>query len=287
MRLRVGLAIVLSFAMASVSLADVIDINGSTGEVTGWGVTPFSVASPAEGVSGGVAFTLHNDYAPIKYPSGVGRVPSPGLSAGGEAIDLEEMYVRTTGGQIQVLVVTSTAYGATFSGVDYYLGDLFITADGQRYAVVTQSANEGLAAGSLYRIDSDGDVVELQAGARSYAGSTTVCENDYGPDATVPEIAGPWAVDGDIDAAQLLGSAGIDTATFDYGDTEDGTFLIEYTLDLSLFGPTAPVNVDTHMTWGCGNDVIKVRDVVVPEPATMALVGLGLGAMLIRQPRKK
>ena len=283
MKWQFAVAVVLGFVMCSAGFADVIDVNPSTGEVTGWGVTPFSQAGPASGTSGGVAYTLQNDYAPIKYPSGVGRVPSPGLSAGGELIDLEEMYVRRTGDQVQVLVVTSTAYVAVFSGVDYYLGDLFLTADGERYAMVTQSASEGLAAGSVYRIDSDADVVQLQAGGRSYAGSTTLCENDFGPPATVPELAGPWAVDGDIDAAQLLGGGSIATATFDYGGSEDGTFLVEYTLDLSLFGPADPTSVDAHMTWGCGNDVIEVRDIAVPEPATMALVGLGLGVMVVRR----
>ena len=285
MKSRVCVAVLMSFAMASTSLA--LDINGSTGEVTSWGVTPFSVAGPSSGSIGSMAYTLENDYAPICYPSGVGYVPSPGLSAGGETIDLEEIYLRVDGDQMKVLVVTSTQYAAEFSGTNYYLGDLFLTVGGQDYAVVTQSASQGLAAGSVYSLSGPGDWVQLQSGSRSYAGSTTVVNNDYGAPGTVPEIAGPWAVDGGISVGQLEGAATLDVGTHDYGGSEDGTFLIEYTLDASLVGVTPTSNVSAHITWGCGNDVIEIHDMAIPEPASMALLGLGLGAMAVGKVRSK
>lgn len=230
--------------VASVSSADLVD---GSGTVTGWGVTPFSQAGPSSGVLGDIYYTLENNYAPIDYPSGVGHVPSPGLGAGGEAFDLEELYLRVTDTHLQVLLVTSSAYQATVGGTAFYLGDLFLTVDGRQYGVVTQSASQGLAAGGVYQIGGPDDTQILQQASRSYYGTTYLRPNDYGPDATIPDTAGPWAVSGDIDVGRLLGSALIDSATFDYGGSEDGTFLIEYSICLDLFGPTAPSTADGHV----------------------------------------
>ncbi|HOI53999.1 MAG TPA: PEP-CTERM sorting domain-containing protein [Phycisphaerae bacterium] len=274
MSTRLIIAAGLSVLLAGVASADLV--NDATGEVNGWGVTPFSIG----GVVRTPMFTLENDYAPINYPYGIGYVPSPGGSDG-EDVDLEEMHLRVTATQLKVLVVTSGS-AATFSGQTFYLGDLFLTLDGQRYGVVTQSASRGLAAGSVYRIDSADDVAALQGGSRSYLNDTHICTNDYGAAARVVQIAGPWAVDSDIDPAQRLGTAGIVTDTHNYGKKEDGTFLVEYTVDLSLVGGM-PQAVNAHMTWGCGNDVIELNSTIVPEPATVALLGFGMGLIVVRR----
>ncbi|MBN2581868.1 MAG: PEP-CTERM sorting domain-containing protein, partial [Planctomycetes bacterium] len=169
-------------------------------------------------------------------------------------------------------------------GTTMLLGDLFLELGGQTYGVVTQSASQGLGAGGVYQVMSESDVQVLQPGNRSYYGTTYTRENDYGPDATIPEIAGPWAVSGSIDAGQQVGIASIETALFDYGGSENGTFLIEYTLDLALFGDCLPGSTaNAHVTWGCGNDVIEVETTMIPEPATMALLGFGVLGLILRR----
>lgn len=265
------LAAVMTVLLAGSASAGIMD---SAGNVTDWGLTPFSQPNQSDVQYGNRWSTISNDYSPINYP-GVGHQPSPGLNSGGEAFDLEELHVRSVGQWLQALVVTSSALSTVVSGETYYLGDLFLTINGNQYGIVTQSANQGLAAGSVYRLTGSGDVRILQSVSRSYASSTTLVDNDYGPNATIPEVAGPWAVNGSISADQLLGAATIRTDTFNYGGSEDQTFLIEYTLNTALLGLSGPLDLTTKITWGCGNDVIRNQAHGVPEPATVGLLAFG------------
>jgi len=263
-------------------------LDGS-GAVTDWGILPFSQPNGSDLVTGGVLSTVENDYAPIDYPHGVGHVPS--YSTIGERFDMEEMHVRFTATGMQVLVVTSSPWTATTGSghdlVTWTLGDLFIETGGQLFGIVTQSASQGLAAGSIYRIVSPGDTRSLQSGEGSYRWNDTLVANDYGPDATIRNIAGPWAVDDDISIGQRVGAASLDWATFDYGGKENGTFLIEYTFDKSLLGIGDGSDLTAKMTWGCGNDVIRVHaaTVPVPEPATAALMAVGAAFWFVRRRR--
>jgi len=278
------LAAVMTVLLAGSASAGIID---GAGNVTDWGLTPFSQPNQSDVQYGNRWSTISNDYSPINYP-GVGHVPSPGLTSGGEVFDLEELHVRSVGQWLQALVVTSSALSTVVSGETYYLGDLFLTINGNQYGVVTQSANQGLAAGSVYRLTGSGDVQVLQNNSRSYAGSKTLVDNDYGPNATIPEVAGPWAVKGSISADQLLGAATISTDTFNYGGREDNTFLIEYTLNTALLGLSGPMDLTTKIAWGCGNDVIRIRNQAhgVPEPATVGLLAFGaVFFVLSRRPR--
>ncbi len=251
-------------------------IDGS-GDVTDWSVSPtLNVATnSANQVAGGVASTLGNDYAPINYPSGVGFVPSPGGSSG-ETWDLEEMHVRIVGSQLQVLVVNKSGLSEPFTGdsEDFGLGDLFVTTQSATYAMVTRDGNQGLTAGDVYQILDDGaDVQILQDRARSYFGN-----------ATIEAAAGPWAVDATIAANQKTGSGSINTASFDYGGSVGTHHVVEYLLDVSLIGG-APTLLQTHLTWGCGNDLIEVEITdtrEVPEPASLVLMGAGVLLMLRR-----
>lgn len=288
MRKKLFLAAMVNLFLVGAALGGLL-VDG-TGQVTAWGITPFSRPNQMDTFNGTLWMTLSNDYSPVQYPSGVGHVPSPGGSTG-EAFDLEEMYVRIGQGQAQVLLVASSGPSLEAVGSTWYLGDLMIEAGGKPFAIVTQSGSQGLAAGAIYRINGQADVVSLQNRPRSYYGSTTVVANDYGPDATVPEIAGPWAVSGAIDASQLVGTAGIDTDSFSYGGDEDGTFLIQYTFDTSVFDLESPMELLTKITWGCGNDVIRVKGVEsphVPEPATIGMLLIGsILTMLARRREPK
>jgi len=277
MRMKLFVAVVINMVLVASACGSLIDANG---KVTDWDLTPFSQPNQADVQGPTMWSTIQNGYSPINYPSGIGHVPSPGGTTG-EKYDLEEMHVRLTDTAMQVLVVTSSPLTADSSGTTIYLGDLFIQADDAWFGVVTQDAGRGLAAGAIYRLNGCGDVVALQPGSQSYAGNNTLVENDYGPPATIRDIAGPWAVSGGIDPGQWLGTATLETATFDYGGAEDGTFLIQYTLDPALLGFEDPAILATKITWGCGNDVIRVQGVEAPhtpEPATigMLLVGVAL-----------
>ncbi len=278
------IAALVSLALASTGFGLTLD---GSGQVTDWNLTP-DLANPthqANVVTTGMVSTYANDYAPIDFPGGVGREPSPGLP-GGEKWDQEQMHVRVNAqGLLQVLVVNSTGFSGVYKNETVYLGDLFITVNDQRYGVVTQSASQGLSAGDIYRIDRDADVEKLQDISASYINNNKLRANDYGPDDKIRNIAGPWAVDSGIDAAQLIGAAAIDAATFDYGGDEDGTHLIEYTMDLGLFG--VPTSFQAHQTYGCGNDVIKViaDGTEIPEPASLALMSAGL-LLIARRHRK-
>jgi len=97
----------------------------------------------------------------------------------------------------------------------------------------------------------------------------------------VAQIAGPWAVSSSIASSQLLGSASLLTAVHDYGAGANGTHLFEYTVSLGLLGTPPPSAVTSaKITWGCGNDAIRVESSLIPEPATMALLGGGLGLIV-------
>ena len=73
--------------------------------------------------------------------------------------------------------------------------------------------------------------------------------------------------------------ADLQTDTFDYGGLEDATWLLQYTFDPGLLNlDEAPDQWMVQMTWGCGNDVIRVQSNTphVPEPATLAVLVSGV-----------
>lgn len=272
---------------------------GLDGTITNWGVKPFTSgvnnASTANLV-GSIYRTLANNYAPLAYPGEPPFTPS-----GGEPFDLEEMYARFVGNHLQVLVVSSADYSmAAFGYPTIKRGDLFVTLDfTTTIGVVTQSqyAPGVLPAGNMYTILNPSDVNLLQnlGNSLSYLNINTIVPNDYGPNDVIRNITGPWAVASTIPNGQLLtNTAGIQTASFNYGGTENATSIFEYDIDLTGFIPPLPSFLGLHQTWGCGNDVIQLNVPVTPEfippvpsPAAATFGGamMGLLALTFRRPR--
>lgn len=287
MRNKWVLAAILTLAMASAASGSII-LDGS-GTVVNWGLRPFTLPNQSNLHQGDIWSTIQNNYAPINY-QGVGYQPSPGNTAGGEVYDLEELHVRIIDHQLQMLLVTSTPWITQSWGNNIYLGDMMLTIDGQRFGVVTQSASQGLAQGSIYRLGNAGDTVGIQQQNGSYWNYPTLVANDYGPSATVANVVGPWAVSNTISPGELLGMAQVSSATFDYGGAENGTFLVEYTFDTNLLGLSQPGNVTAQTAWGCGNDVIRTAGATVPtvpEPGAMILLAAGSAFMYVSSRRKR
>ena len=274
MRGKLLLAAFLTAVLTPGAWGMIID---SSGIVTDWGLKPFTSPNGSDIPGTNRWSTIQNNYAPIDYP-GIGHQPCPGNASGGEVYDLEELHIRVQDTRIQLLLVTSSAWSNPSWGGPFYLGDMFLTVDGQKYGIVTQTDNQGLAQGAIYRLDLDGDTQGIQRQTGSYYASTALVDNDYGPQATIPQVVGPWAVSGSIDPGQLLGMAGVSAATFNYGGREDGTFLLEYSFESTLLGLAKPGNLTAQVTWGCGNDVIRTRGATVPpvpEPATLFMMAVG------------
>lgn len=276
---------IVVFAAAGSSFASLVDVNGT---VSGWGITPFSQTNGQYADSLHRTYsTISNNYSPINYPS-VGHLPSPGGSTG-ELFDLEEMHLRITdAGQLQVLVVTSSPMVAQASGT-WYLGDLMLNVNGVKYVVVTQDVSSGGAArgytaGDVIAAGSASNLLKLQSDSHSYLGNNTLVANDYGPNAKVEDVAGPWQV---VTGLTPIASGAIETDTHSYTD-EAGTYLIQYTVNLSDLTSATDLSINAHIVWGCGNDVIEVEAANVsnvPEPATMALLSIG-GLMCLYRRRK-
>lgn len=228
--------------------------------------------------------------------------------------------------QIQVLGITSVDpdNGAQFAVGNnvftYHLGDVFINTDnssatgymGYDAALIagewTTNLRDVLHPGDALPYDHDGP--EIQAGGL-YAisgvddvhGITDIAA--FGGDATVEGYSNPFAV---RSGAGLIANTGLQTAVVNYDalgvDTssrnENNTYILEWTLNLAdLPGLAADPESDTgydlsqlsfHWSVECGNDWISTGpredEPVIPEPATVALLGLGLATMGVVRRRR-
>lgn len=223
---------------------------GADGAIGDWDHTPFSKDNGSR-IDVNRGYTIADDYAPIDFP-GIGRVPSPG-GAAGERYDLEEMHIRRDGDTLEVLIVTSSPMVAEGR---WLLGDLFVRAGDVRVAVALQDGGRGIAAGTVYMANDNDAVESLQPGEHGFAGDPRAMANDYGPDARVATVIGPWRFDGRRVNGQPIGSATIATARHDFGGDEDGTFLILCTIDLAEVGLVDHRTITARIAWGRGSDVI-------------------------------
>jgi len=236
----------------------------STGNVMGWGITPFSQANGNTSASG-ITSIRQNNYSPLSYPNGIGHQPSPGGTTG-EKFDLEEVHIRNNGSQVQVLLIASSLFQATASGSTLNLGDLMIDLNNDHQfelGVVTQSGNAGLDAGRLYEVHS---TLGLQNLSGSYRGTS------------IDTQIGAWAVGTGLGHDLFA----IETASHNFGGSEGVTYAYQYTFDLNPLN-TLPSQFAFQIAWGCGNDVIlgdytltqppiRLQETTpIPEPAPLAL----------------
>ncbi|MEX0776419.1 MAG: hypothetical protein WD042_12010 [Phycisphaeraceae bacterium] len=268
--------------VGSAGSASALTMTGGT--VTDWGLTPFSQPNGTSNV-GGVTSIIGNNYSPIDYPNGIHHQPSPGGSTG-ELYDLEEMHIRNSGGQVQVLLVLSSPM---VQG-NLKLGDLLIKTNGNPlfdHALVTQAHN-GFLAGSYYQ---DITTAGLQNVSGSYLGNS-------GVEQQISNGAGQLAATFLAGGAATGSTYAIASEVHSYGTiagaNENNTWLHEFTFDVA-----GDVNsIDLQMVWGCGNDVIAGSHTLTwptpapptgaaPEMTTAILSAMGLGSLLIGRRRQR
>lgn len=259
-----------------VSSASALVLDGS-GNVSDWGVTPFSNSIPLD-----VAGVNGNNYSPINYPHGVGFNPSPG-GVTGEKFDLEGLYARRDGNQLQVLLIASNYLQATAGSHTYNLGDLMIDVDNNGsfdMGVVTQSGNAGLVAGDVYGNATTRNIQHIPGSYYNYNNVTSQI--------------GAWAITG----GDILGSATVVNTTFSYaGEANTSLTQWNFMLDEEL----KYHDIYMQFAWGCGNDMIGVniegmtrpqgnpdpKTPATPEPATAVLGLLSLGGLAAASRRRR
>ncbi len=254
------------------STAQALVVSGS-GAVTDWGVTPFS-SWTAPGGTFGTGGT-QNDYSPVNYP-GIGHVPSPGGTSG-ERFDLEALYSRVSGGNFQVLLVTSMPLALYESGwkYTYRLGDLFINTDADaayELALVSQDSNaHGFVGGELRSVSETHGILTGSGG--------------YGGTPAVASIVNPWA----LKSGALLATGTLASAYYaGYSDSNgpEPAWLYEWSVPASALGLGPGAAYSLHLTIECGNDLIQLSGQMppppnppIPEPMTVILSSVAIAAL--------
>jgi len=206
--------------------------------------------------------------------------PAPG--AGGQLYDIEQIFYyfddadvnNLTGGTLHIGLVTGFP-SAGDPVLGYYAGDLFLDFGN------TGSYTHAVAVGTENTPENDNGNRFGDAWGNSGAPSWTLIAPTLFPSST------PYRVDENSPGAIPIG--GVSVA---WGGQGVHNFL-EVTLDVDAAFEEVLTNefggLGVHWTQGCGNDVIDVRDdtpfVPVPEPATLALLGMGVLGIALRSRR--
>lgn len=260
--------------LAALSSAHALTV-GAGGQVTNWGITPFSNwGPPANVISNG---GQDNNWSPINYPSGVGHQPSPG-GATGELFDLEALYARQNGDNFEALLITSMPLYTTLSagGYHYRLGDLFIDMDNDDtydMVLITQDTNgQGFVGGELRKVSEVYGIIGHDSGYGGY------------PD--IAEQANPFS----LKSGSLLATGTLSSAFYNYSNGTEPTWIYEWSVPFGDLSLTQGETLKLHMTVECGNDLIEVSGTPlgqpnVPEPMTLVLAGSALAALARRARR--
>jgi len=209
----------------------------------------------------------HNDKAPITYPGVPPYTPSPG-GAQGEKFDFEGAKFGMDNDYLYFAMTNSFGMGTMYDGYLYEVGDLFFTF------------NDVMEFGIDYY---DGGLYMLTAEPFGIP----VTPAGYYNNPSIAAAVGAYAID--TENSLYFGDAEGWMHTDVIEHVAGDTYVLEIRIAKSLFGGlgvdfASLYEVSVHQTISCGNDFIDddFPVTVIPEPCTMALLGLGLlGSALI------
>jgi len=239
---------------------------------------------------------------------------NPGPVSGGQAFDAEALLIGRHAGMYYVAIMSGQLPG---NGNQYEPGDLGIEIQrGSSYSYYgielggvagtgISTTNPGSTdTGTHYNLDGSGNVsnvtkkgvaggiyaTSLNGAAGNATGWTPgVAQSEGNPNGIFP-INGTGGVEAQLNLTTLGGaSVGQATIARQYMTNLAGTFGHEM-LELSFDGSGLFQSGDIVRFWwatGCGNDVLVTPTfqnlTLVPEPATLALAGLGVASLAVQR----
>ena len=232
---------------------------------------------------------------------------------GGQKFDAEYLFYKVDNGRLSIGLQTgydiSTTTGVQkYKGKDYYSGDLALSFDGVgtkgttgysttfEYAIDFGFLTKNYAGDTFIDADNDGDGIDV---AGLY--SVTAWNNDihFNSATKTHKNSTPYAMD---EGSLISGvnfsqdAAGCETIVGEADESKSGTWDNKscyrvVSFDISNLGLADDVQFDAHWTMSCGNDAIDGGGVVtttsVPEPASIALLGLGMVGLAAMRKRNK